>query len=90
MGTVYELFADSGKAVESYEKSIEAARAIHDPSLESNALNPLSAIYFKQGKHAQALETIERSVDLKIKTNDQRGLAFALYGRGKIYSKLGD
>src|SRR5271170_2023548 len=50
MGTIYEYFSDYDKAIESYEKSIEASQAVSDLGLESNALNPLSAIYFKQGK----------------------------------------
>jgi signal transduction histidine kinase len=88
MGTIYEYFSDQDKATESYEKSIEACRAINELGLESNALNPLSAIYFDQGKADLAMETIERSIRLKNETGDIRGLAFALYGRGKLFIKL--
>jgi signal transduction histidine kinase len=89
MGTIYEYFNDREKAVESYEKSIDASRRVNDGSLESNALNPLSGIYFKQGLEKLARETIERSIQLKTKTNDIRGLAFAFYGRAKIAVKQG-
>jgi signal transduction histidine kinase len=36
------------------------------------------------------METIERSINLKNKTRDIRGLAFALYGRGKLFIKLAE
>lgn len=87
MGTIYEYFNDLNKASDAYLKAIEASKIVKDESLESNALNPLSSIYYKQGLTALAVETIDRSVKLKIKTADKRGLAFALYGRAKIYIK---
>lgn len=38
--------------------------------------------------HDLALSTIEKSIAIKNQTQDVRGLAFALYGRGKINLKL--
>src|SRR5690606_9136060 len=35
-----------------------------------------------------ALSIIQKSIAIKEKTKDLRGLAFALYGRGKVYLKL--
>ncbi|MBS1486957.1 MAG: tetratricopeptide repeat-containing sensor histidine kinase [Bacteroidetes bacterium] len=87
MGTIYEFFNDQDKAIESYEKSIEACQMINELGLESNALNPLSAIYFNQGKQELAMDTIERSIRLKNETHDIRGLAYAMYGRAKLYIK---
>jgi signal transduction histidine kinase len=87
MGTIYEFFNDEKKAIESYEKSIEASQQVNDLALESNALNPLSGIYLNQGLEKLASDTIDRSIELKTKINDTRGLAFALYGRGKISVK---
>ena len=85
LGTIYEYFGDTDKAVESYEKSIEAARIANDPGTESNAYNPLSGIYLKQGEFEKAMEIAERSIRIKKATHDERGLAFSLYGRGKVY-----
>ncbi|MBI3218299.1 MAG: tetratricopeptide repeat-containing sensor histidine kinase [Bacteroidetes bacterium] len=87
MGTIYEYFNDQEKAIESYEKSIEASREVNDISLESNALNPLSGIYNKQGKSQLAFDVIGRSILLKTQSGDTRGLAFALYGRAKLFIK---
>jgi signal transduction histidine kinase len=89
-GTIYEYFNDLEKAVEYYEKSIEASIVIGDRSTESNALNPLSGIYAKQGLIPLAMETIERSIQLKKETKDIRGLAYAYYGRGKINIRQGN
>jgi signal transduction histidine kinase len=87
MGTIYEYFNDREKAIESYEKSIEASKRVNDVSLESNALNPLSGIYSKMGDETLAFETIDRSIYLKKKSEDRRGLAFAFYGRAKLFIK---
>src|SRR5690606_21714867 len=38
--------------------------------------------------HELAFETIQKSIDIKEATKDQRGLAFALYGRGKVHLRL--
>ncbi len=88
MGTIYEYFGDVENAIESYEKSIVAARTVNDPSTESNAYNPLSGIYLKKGLVNEAMEMAEKSIRIKIEANDERGLAFSLYGRGKVYLSL--
>lgn len=87
IGAIYEFFNDTEKAIESYQQSIDASLKINALSTASNAYNPLSGIYLKQGFIELALETIENSIAIKIQTQDIRGLGFALYGRGKIFSK---
>jgi signal transduction histidine kinase len=88
LGTIYEYLDDHENAINSYLSSVAAGRLTNDPSLESNAYNPLSGIYLKRGLHDLALATIEKSITLKKQTNDIRGLGYALYGRGKVYIKL--
>jgi signal transduction histidine kinase len=88
MGTIYEYFGDQTKAIESYLKAVEAGQLANDPNLESNAYNPLSGIYLKKDQFALAMTMIEKSIAIKKETHDTRGLAFALYGRGKVYLKL--
>lgn len=89
MGTIYEYFGDQENAIRAYLRSIESGRLANDPNLESNAYNPLSGIYLKRGMHDLALTTIEKSIAIKEQTKDLRGLAFALYGRGKVFLKTG-
>lgn len=84
LGTIYEYFGDEKNAIQTYEDAITAAKMAGDLNLESNAYNPLSGIYLKQKNVAKASEIIERSLAIKKQTNDIRGLAFALYGRGKV------
>lgn len=88
LGTIYEYFGDQKNAVKSYEEAIAAAQKANDTNLESNAYNPLSGIYLDQGRVTCALDLIERSISMKKNTGDIRGLAFALYGRGKVFAKL--
>jgi signal transduction histidine kinase/CheY-like chemotaxis protein len=84
LGTIYEYFEDTEKAVESYENAINAAKVIHDIKLESNALTNLSSIYIKQNNLEKAEQYIETSIIMKNQADDIRGLAFALYGKGKV------
>src|SRR5574343_300439 len=85
LGTRYADFVDQKNAVKSYQESIEAAKQVDDKNLESNAYNPLSGIYLNIGRIAKADELINKSIEMKLSTNDTRGLAFAYYGRGKVY-----
>lgn len=87
LGTIYEYFGDFKNAVKSYQQSIDAAINAEDVNLESNGYNPLSGIFLKQGRVEEALNIIERAISLKESSGDTRGLAFALYGRGKVYTQ---
>lgn len=84
LGTIYDFFGDQKNAISSYQNAIENAIKSGDINLESNAYNPLSGIYLKQNKVLEAEEIIQKSIKLKEQTNDVRGLAFAIYGLGKV------
>ncbi len=88
MGTIYDFLGDVNNSFKSYEGSIESAQKAGDLNLESNAFNPLSGLYLKQNNPAKAMELIEDSIAMKQKTSDIRGMAFAIYGRGKVYAYL--
>lgn len=84
LGTIYDYFDDKKKAILSYENAISAAQKINDIVLESNAYNNLSGIYIKLGEIEKAYDLVEKSILIKKQANDTRGLAFALYGKGKV------
>lgn len=86
MGTIYEYFGDTESAIKIYQSAVESGERANDRNLQSNAFNPLSGIYLNQGKIREAMELIEKSIAFKTETGDTRGLAFALYGRGKIHT----
>ncbi|MCG8373374.1 MAG: tetratricopeptide repeat protein [Balneolales bacterium] len=86
LGTIYEFFGDQKKAIDSYLEAIDVSHLAKDKNLESNALNPLSGIYLNNGDISIAMSLIMKSIDMKKETGDIRGRAFALYGRGKIYT----
>ncbi|RMB56236.1 response regulator [Dokdonia sinensis] len=88
LGTIYELLGDWANAITSYEKAIKAGQRAQNKNLESNAYNPLSGIFLKENRIEEAVAMIERSIAMKEETGDIRGLAFAIYGRGKIHLKL--
>ncbi|MFC4632434.1 ATP-binding protein [Dokdonia ponticola] len=88
LGTIYEILGDQYNAIIAYKNAISCAIDIKDKNLESNAYNPLSGIFLKQGHIKKALDIIELSVSIKKETGDIRGYAFAIYGRGKVYTHL--
>ena len=85
LGAIHEFLSDYSNAKLSYESSIKAALKVKDKNLESNAYNPLSGLLLKVGKVDDAYNMIAKSINLKKETNDIRGLAFAIHGRGKVY-----
>jgi signal transduction histidine kinase/CheY-like chemotaxis protein len=84
LGTIYEYFGDEKNAVKTYKAAIAAGQKAGDPNLESNAYNTLSGIYLKRNEIEKAAGLIERAINIKRQTGDLRGLAFSLYGRGKV------
>jgi signal transduction histidine kinase/CheY-like chemotaxis protein len=90
IGTIYEYFGDQKNAINAYEEAITAAVKAGDLNLESNAYNPLSGIYLKQRHIHKAKEVIDRAIVMKQQTGDVRGLAFSIYGRGKVHQFLED
>jgi signal transduction histidine kinase/ActR/RegA family two-component response regulator len=89
LGTIYEFFEDADNAIDAYEAAVASAQQVGNLNLETNAYNPLSGLYLNRNNIEKATELIERSLLLKKQTGDVRGLAFALYGRGKIYTQTG-
>jgi hypothetical protein len=89
LGTIYDYLGDQKNSVASYQNAIDAAEKVNDLNLKSNAYNNLSGVYLKQGKIADALELAEESIRIKKQTGDDRGLAFAIYARGKVLTQTG-
>jgi signal transduction histidine kinase len=85
LGTIYEFSGDEQKSIQSHKNAIKAAKKINDLNLESNAYNNLSAIYLKNNTIDLANDIIGKAISIKQKTGDTRGLAFSIYGRGKIH-----
>ncbi len=90
LGTIYEFLNDIVNARLVYENAIIAAQNAKDLNLESNVYNPMSGMFLKLKDSVTAMELIKKSIELKTITNDQRGLGFAIYGRGKVHMFNGD
>ncbi|MBQ0787553.1 MAG: response regulator [Oceanihabitans sp.] len=90
IGTVYEYIGDPANAFSAYKCAVRNARKTGNLNLESNVFNNLSGLLLKRQKPSVAMKMIEHAIVLKKQTGDIRGLAFAIYGRGKIFLNLGD
>ncbi len=89
LGAIYEYFGDHHNAIMAYEKSIDAAKKAGELDLESDAYNALSGVLLKLDEVMGAEELIEKAFQMKQKSHDTRGLAYTLYGKGKVYMKKG-
>ena len=87
IGAIYEHFGDDKNAIVAYERSIIAAQKVGDLVLESDAYNPLSGIYLNQGKVDKADLLLDKAMTMKNAVRDKKGMAFSLYGKGKVYTK---
>ncbi|AEW86074.1 hybrid sensor histidine kinase/response regulator [Flavobacterium columnare NBRC 100251 = ATCC 23463] len=85
LGTIFECIGDITSAFKVYKSAIRNAKKANDLNLESNVYNNLSGILIKRGKINFANQIIDKSIELKTQTNDIRGMAYALYGKGKVY-----
>ncbi|MFY0654424.1 MAG: tetratricopeptide repeat protein [Cyclobacteriaceae bacterium] len=88
IGTIYEYLGEYDNAEATYHKAVAICDQIGDKNNKSNVLNPLSGIYTKRKEFEKALGLINSSIDLKKETNDLRGLAFSLYGKGKVLASM--
>jgi len=88
IGAIYEFFREYGHAKQTYLKCIELSEQCDDKNGISNAYNNLSGIYLRNEEIDKAISVIEQSILMKQETGDKRGLAFALYGKGKVLAYL--
>lgn len=85
LGTIYDFTGDQQKAIQSNRNAIKAAKKVDDLDLEANANINLSGIYLNNNNVDLAYEIIQNVINVKQTTGDTRGLAFAIYGRAKVY-----
>jgi signal transduction histidine kinase len=85
IATIYEFWGDIDKAFLIYQECIVLATKHGDLAMLSNAYNPLSGLYLKRGDIKTATEISDKSISIKKKINDERGLAYSIYGKGKVF-----
>lgn len=90
LGTIYEFIGDTTNAFIVYKNAVKNAKKINDSNLVSNVYNNVSGLLAKNGKLVFAMKLIDKSIELKTHTNDIRGMAYALYGKAKVYSHLNE
>lgn len=87
LGSIYEYFGDISNAIMAYEKSIAAAKKRSDRDLEADVYNQLSGVYLNLNELEKAEELVEKAFLFKQVSGDKKGLAFSLYGKGKVYTR---
>lgn len=85
IATIYEFWGDINKAFLIYKECIELAIKNDNLAMLSNAYNPLSGLYLKRGDIDTATKISDMSIAIKKKIKDERGLAYSIYGKGKVF-----
>lgn len=85
IATIYEYWGDFNKAFLIYQECIELAFKNGNQAMLSNAYNPLSGLYLKRGDIETATNISDKSIAIKKKIKDERGLAYSIYGKGKVF-----
>lgn len=85
-GAIYSKhLQDYDKAIAIYNKVIPIKEKVRDDKGVGIAYNNLSEIYFKQGNHQLAVETVTKAIAIRQKVNDQLGLILSNGILAKIY-----
>lgn len=85
IATIYEYWGDLEKAFSIYQECIELSLVNGDRAMLSNAYNPMSGLYIKRGDLDTANAMSDKSIAIKKKVHDERGLAYSIYGKGKVF-----
>jgi DNA-binding SARP family transcriptional activator/tetratricopeptide (TPR) repeat protein len=72
-----------------YERAIASAVALPDPELEAELRNYLAGVYFRTGRLAEALATLQLVVRIAEREDLPRLVGTALTNRAMLHSKLG-
>ncbi len=72
-GQVYRTLEQHQDARERFAASLELSRLANAKDLEANSLNGLASIYDLEGNNVQALDFINRALEIYIELKDMRG-----------------
>jgi signal transduction histidine kinase len=72
-GRVYRTLEQHQAAREQFASSLELSRLANAKDLEAESLNDLASIYDVEGNNVQAIDFINRALEIHIELNDVRG-----------------
>lgn len=87
IGSVYDEFKDYKNALNTFKDALDISKEQDDKYLESEANYYLADLHCKIDRNARADSYIQKTILLKNEINDQRGLAKALFVKGRINIK---
>ena len=72
-GRIYLALKNHQDARERYAASLELSRFANAKDIEAECLNDLASIYDEEGSSVQALDYVNRALELRLELNDVRG-----------------
>ena len=81
-GRIYLALKNHRDARECYVASLELSRLSNAKDLEAECLNDLASIYDEEGSSVQALDFVNRALELRLELNDVRGQVTCLVNLG--------
>jgi CHAT domain-containing protein/Tfp pilus assembly protein PilF len=88
-GRAYNLLGEPEKALASYKKALEFARALGDRGTEARTLNNLGVLHREIGEFREALATFGQALAIFQQTGRRRWQAHVLNNFGAAYQTLG-
>ncbi len=89
-GRVYRTLEKHQAAREQFASSLELSRLANAKDLEADSLNDLASIYDVEGNNVQAIDFINRALEIHIELNDVRGQVRCLNNLSLSNLRLGN
>ncbi len=88
MGMCQNFSGDYSRALDSHFKALKLCREIGDTKAESESLMQIGLSYIGNKENQSALEFLQKSYDIKIKTNNKLQIAYVTGNIGNLYLNL--
>lgn len=88
LGIVYFYAGDLAAVETSYDRALEARRAVENRILEGRTLNGLGTLNFQRGAYVAAVGYYEQAIALRRQTADRVGLGTSLTYLGNSYYRM--
>jgi len=89
IGSIYYHKKNHDKAIEYWEKAIEAIRQLNLPESEALLLSNIGIIYFEMNKPEKALEFYNQALDIFISLQNDKEISMCYTNIGEVYGELG-
>lgn len=89
IGIAYHNLRDYMKGLEHYQRALEIAKKINNPSLEAACISNIASVYIDLREYEKALKHYQQALNIHRNIYCSKGEAKNLEGIGNVYANLG-